>query len=304
MDQNCQPTDSKSKPREPETFDGSDLEKLQQFLVLLKLNFKSRPRAFTDDASCVNYALSYLHGSTLEWFEPDILGPAHNTPWLNDFDEFEADLHANFGPFDPVSDAEDCFDNISMWDNQHIVKYIVVFNCLASHVGYDDAALCCHFYHGLLGQIMTRVMDLGKPDTLAGLHTMAQTIDACHWEHEAEISCEQNHGGKDKSLDKSTGSNSKSRSLNNNSGATSSSNSSTSSSITPRTAATANPVVGKDSKLLPAERQCHMDQNLCLFCGGSDHQAKDCPRSDSSAVKGHTTTMVANLAAAAPVATT
>lgn len=255
MDQNCQPTDSKSKSREPETFNGSDLEKLQQFLALLKLNFESCPCTFTDDASCVNYVLSYLRGSALEWFEPNILGPAHNVLWLNDFDEFEADLCANFGLFDPVSNTEDHLDNISMRDNQRIVKYVVAFNHLAGCVGYDDAALpvCCRFYHVLLGRIKTQVMDLGKPDTLAGLRTMVQTIDACHWEREVEISCEQNCSGNDKSLDKSTGSNSKSRSSNNNSSAASSSNSGTSSSRTPRTAATPNPVVGKDGKLLPVE---------------------------------------------------
>jgi hypothetical protein len=191
-----------------------------------------------------------------------------------------------------------------MKDNQCIVKYVVAFNWLAGHVGYDATTLHHHFYHGVLGHIKTRVTDLGKPDTLAGLHTMAQTIDTCHWECEAEISHEQNCSGKDKSSDKSTSSNSKSRSLNNNSGVTSSSNSGTSSSITLRMAATANPVVGKDGKLLSVERQHRMDQNLCLFCSGSDHQVKDCPHSNSSAAKGRATTMVANPATAVPAATT
>ena len=30
----------------------------------------------------VNYALSYHHGSMLEWFEPDILSPSHMATWL------------------------------------------------------------------------------------------------------------------------------------------------------------------------------------------------------------------------------
>jgi hypothetical protein len=295
VDQNRQPTDSKSKPREPETFDGSDPEKLQQFLVLLKLNFESRPRAFSDDARRVNYALSYLRGSALEWFEPDILGPARNAPWLTNFDEFEADLRANFGPFDPVSDAEDRLDNIIMKDNQRIVKYVVAFNRLAGHIGYDDAALRRRFYHGLPGRIKTRVTDLGKPDTLAGLRTMAQTIDARHWEREAEISREQNRSGKERSTDKSSGGNARSKSSNNNSGAVSTSNSVPSNP--PKSTAAPNPLIGKDGKLLPAERQRRVDQNLCLFCGSPDHRVSDCPR---SAAKGRAATTGTRPAATAP----
>jgi hypothetical protein len=66
-----------------------------------------------------------------------------------------------------------------MKDNKCIVKYIVVFNQLAGRIVYDDTTLCCCFYHGLQvpGQIKTRVTDLSKPDTSAGLRTMAQTID-------------------------------------------------------------------------------------------------------------------------------
>ena len=60
------PADQKPKSQEPETFDGSDPEKLQQFLVLLKLNFEACPCVFTTDVQCVNFALSYLQGSTLE----------------------------------------------------------------------------------------------------------------------------------------------------------------------------------------------------------------------------------------------
>ena len=47
---NQHPADQKPKSQEPEMFDGSDPKKLQQFLVLLKLNFKE----FKSDL-CVNF---------------------------------------------------------------------------------------------------------------------------------------------------------------------------------------------------------------------------------------------------------
>ena len=101
-------------------FDGSDPEKLQQFLVLLKLNFKACPHTFTTDAQHINFALSYLQGSTLEWFEPDILSQNPTATWMANFEEFESDLHMNFSTFNPVGDAEDQLDNIVMKDNQCI----------------------------------------------------------------------------------------------------------------------------------------------------------------------------------------
>ena len=67
-----------------------------------------------------------------------------------------------------------------MKDNQCIVEYIVAVYRLAGHIGYDDVALHCRFYHGLPRRIKTRITDLGKPDTLMALHAMAQAINACH----------------------------------------------------------------------------------------------------------------------------
>ena len=115
------------------------------------------------------------------------------------------DLHMNFGPFNPVSDAEDHLNDISMKDNQHIIRYVVAFNRLAGRVSYDDAALHHCFYHGLPGHIKTRVTDLGKPDNLMAVCTMAQAINTHHLECKAEISCEQNHTNRDSHINNNLG---------------------------------------------------------------------------------------------------
>ena len=101
---------------------------------------------------------------------------------------------------------------------------------------------------------------------------MAQAIDTCHWECEAEIQCKQNHLGKssDKSHDKSKASSTHNTMAKS---AMPSNNSSTSGTKS----AMPNPLLGKDGKLLPAEHQHCLANNLCLFCGGSNHQVKDCP---------------------------
>src|SRR6202021_3916032 len=45
--------------------------------------------------------------------------------------------------------------------------------------------------------------------------------------------------------------------------------------------------LGQDGKLTPAERSCRFANNLCLFCGGVGHTAKDC--SKAAEAKGRAT---------------
>ena len=43
--------------------------------------------------------------------------------------------------------------------------------------------------------------------------------------------------------------------------------------------------LGKDSKLTLQEQQQRFDNNLCLFCRGTGHTARECPKSSSSTSK-------------------
>jgi len=54
----------------PNTFDGSDPKKLRGFLLQCKLNFRANPKAFSGDLAKVNYSLSFLKGTALDYFEP------------------------------------------------------------------------------------------------------------------------------------------------------------------------------------------------------------------------------------------
>src|SRR5882724_6449395 len=75
------PAKSKPKLREPDTFDGSNPQKLHTLILQCKLNFHDRKDLFEDETAKVNYALSYLKGIALDCFEPALLDP--NPPvWL------------------------------------------------------------------------------------------------------------------------------------------------------------------------------------------------------------------------------
>ena len=137
---NCDTSSAHTKVCKPDTCDGSDPHKLRAFLVQCELNFQDHPKVFWTDCAKVVFTQSYLKGIALEWFKLDLLNsdPTFHPLWMNDHAVFIDDLKANFGLHDPVRDAEHQLDHLSMKDGQHISKYIIKFNCLASQVhGYS-----------------------------------------------------------------------------------------------------------------------------------------------------------------------
>ncbi|KIM60845.1 hypothetical protein SCLCIDRAFT_26353 [Scleroderma citrinum Foug A] len=63
--------------------------------------------------------------------------------------------------------------------------------------------------------------------------------------------------------------------------------------------------LSKDSKLTSEERKRRFEQNLCMFCGGSSHKAKECLKSGSRAAKARSaTTTMTTMSEAKPTAST
>ena len=98
------------------------------------LNFRNHPNTFSTDNAKVTFALSHLKGTTLDWFEPSLTSRL-NLTWLNDYSNFISELRKNFGLHDPKGNLE----NLCMHKNQHIVKYLVDFNQLATCVQWGKA---------------------------------------------------------------------------------------------------------------------------------------------------------------------
>ena len=173
------------------TFDGSDSCKLQPFLVQCNLNFRDRPDTFSSNSLKVVYILSYLKGTTLDWFEP-MLSLDIDPSWIDDYPKFVSKLKDNFGPHDPIGKAGANLETLHMCDNQQVTKYLVEFNHLAVCVHWGDAALCHQFYNGLLARIKDKVAHVGKPNMLHELCTLTQSINACYWERCSEVAPESN----------------------------------------------------------------------------------------------------------------
>ena len=292
----------KAKAKEPDTFDGSDPKKLNNFILLCNLYFRSNP-AYDDDANKVTLALSYLRGTALEFFEPSLLDSDEDLDWISDWSAFVRTLRLQFGPIDPTADAEDGIDNLKMQDNQKIVKYNVEFNKLAIRTHWDDGVLRHRYYSGLAERIKDIMGQQGKPSTLEEMKTLAHSIDSRYWERLREKSrsgrsksdnSDKSDSNKAKSDDKKNqastsghnhGHNHKDNKSKKQHGNNKSDNKSDKPSSSSGSTSTISDKLGKDGKLLPSERQRRFDNNLCMFCGGPGHTAANCNKSTSSASK-------------------
>src|SRR3984957_294083 len=176
-----------------------------------------------------------------------------------------------------------------MKPTQHIAKYLVDFTRLSTITGWDSRALRHQFCQGLPAQIKDEIAQMGKPDTLSQLRLMAQSIDGRYWEREEETRRERNLQPSEKKPDKlsnqQSSSNNSKKDSKNNAKKNQSSNQRSSSSNSKKKNPDFSDKLGKDGKLTQAERTRRFNNNLCLFCGGVGHTAKECPKSSSSATK-------------------
>src|ERR1700679_1126165 len=273
----------KVKAKEPDTYDGSDPRKLNNFILQCNLFFRSDP-VYDDEAARVSLALSYLRGMALDYFEP-FIDSDEDTIWMDNWSAFVRTLRLQFGPIDPTAEAEESIDNLKMHDNQHILKYNVEFTRLAVRTGWDASVLRPRYYSGLADRIKDVMGQQGNPAPLEDMRTLAHTIDSRHWER----SREKSRSGKSKTDASDKSDHRSDKTDDKNKSGSSSGNKSKGKPASTSGASSSAPSIadklGKDGKLTPQERQRRFDNNLCLFCGGTGHTAKDCSKASSSAAK-------------------
>ena len=112
---------------DPEPFDGSDPKKLRGFLLECKLNFWAQPKAFRMENAKVNYAMSFLKGTALDYFKPFLDTPDDEPAWLRDYELFVKELLINFSPYNALADAEVELNALIMKDNHKATRFFIDF---------------------------------------------------------------------------------------------------------------------------------------------------------------------------------
>ena len=76
---------------------------------------------FPIDRACITFALSYLKGNSLDWFQNKLSrtldGESDPPRWFSNYSFFVKELHRLFGPRDPVLDATNALEALRYKDS-------------------------------------------------------------------------------------------------------------------------------------------------------------------------------------------
>jgi hypothetical protein len=290
------PRSARSNLRAPDTFDGSDPSKLAPFLTSCYLHFSERPQDFSTDDDKIFYIISYLRGSAQLWFSPNLYNTAVIPAWDGNFPLFIQELSLNFGPHDPVGDAEDKLRLCRMKTGDRIATYIIAFDQLALLTDFGDSALRHQFYEGLPRRIKDDMIHHSYVNNLTGVKNVARLIDARYWKRETEKERERDRerssggGGSGTGGSGSNTSSGRPGQQQGKKGKTSSGQQSSGQQSTGQQSSgnsSSQPEKKKKpyadkldprGKIKQEERDRRKKNNLCMYCGGGGHTAENCKK--------------------------
>jgi len=105
-----------TKAHIPDTFSGTEPDKLNNFLFQCHLYFCANPVQFNMDIAKINFAIIYLTGVAQDWFEVGLNQEDQGIlqDWLSDWNLFVDELHQHFDLSDPIGKAANMLDNLCM----------------------------------------------------------------------------------------------------------------------------------------------------------------------------------------------
>ncbi|KAF5348330.1 hypothetical protein D9756_010490 [Leucocoprinus leucothites] len=116
--------------KEPDTFDGSKPQKLDEFLFQCRLYFNTNLSQFTTECAKVSFAMTFLKGPAQQHFQM-VLQVEYNwdvISWFQDFQLFADELCKNFGALDRETEAVEELEHLRMGHNWTITKYNIEFS--------------------------------------------------------------------------------------------------------------------------------------------------------------------------------
>ena len=138
----------------------------------------------------VNYAMSFLKGTALDYFKPFLDTPDDEPAWLKDYKLFVEELLINFGPYDALADAKAELDALIMKDNHKATRFFIDFFWLSTLCNYNNRVLLQKVYSELPKRVKDKMTHFDHPSTLQELRDLVLRINQRYWECKAELAHE------------------------------------------------------------------------------------------------------------------
>jgi len=220
------------------------------FLAKMNLIFMISPDRFPTDEAKVIYIISRLYGNAMNWAASLI---ENQDPCLLNYEAFIAKINSVYGSFDSTFVANQKLRTIRQRRVGDVRNYILEFNRYADESSWNEEAKMDAFLVGLNDQIANRILEMFPgPRSLSAMQTIAARIDS-------RIAANRNF------FNPQNKSNNRSRTNSNNSNKKKGNfNKKTSNSRF-------------HGPLSNEEKERRRKENLCLYCGSSQHSLNNCP---------------------------
>jgi len=126
------------KPKEPDVFQGESAELLRTFIFQCQVYFNACRADFTDDVDRINFAISYLRGPALAFFEPLVNDGKGPYDFFEKWDAFIQKLANNWGSYAPEDDDEDAITAIAFPHDGKAMTYFIEFTKYQNHIQWDE----------------------------------------------------------------------------------------------------------------------------------------------------------------------
>ena len=225
-----------------------DRRYLKGFLAKMNLIFMIHPDRFNNDETKVIYVISRLYGNAMNWAASLM---ENQDPCLLNYEAFVERMKSVYGSYDSTFIANQKLRTIRQKRLGDIRSYILEFNSYADESSWNEEAKMDAFLVGLNDQIATRILEMFPgPRSLTAMQTIASRIDGRLSAHR-QFTNNQNRSNNNLNNNNSNkkrwnfykkGSNSK-----------------------------------HYGPLSDEEKERRKRENLCLYCGSSNHTLGNCP---------------------------
>ena len=139
----AQPRKRNKGVKEPDLFSRGSLDKLRAFIFQCQIYFHACEGEFLEDTERIFFAISYLQGVALDYFEPFIneAKAYQNFDFLEDWSVFVQKLSNLFGSYSPEDDDKDTIVAIPFPNDSKTVNYFIQFAKFQNQIYWDDRAL-------------------------------------------------------------------------------------------------------------------------------------------------------------------